>query len=115
MIFSLSPTPSDGGAKPELSLRFNFPVKQGSYELKGTDIAACNNCGVMLEQTVSPFAQYTPQKMLVSITSLTTNRVAGKFSGTMEFSFGTPDRVRKIAPTIMRVENGQFDIPIGQQ
>jgi hypothetical protein len=33
----------------------------------------------------------------------------------MEFSFGTPDRVRKIAPTIMRVENGQFDIPIGQQ
>jgi hypothetical protein len=115
MIFSLAPTSSDENAKPELSLRFNFPVKQGNYELTGTDTAACNNCGVMLEQTVSPFAQYTPQKMLVSITSLTTNRVAGKFSGTMEFSFGTPDRVRKIAPTIMRVENGQFDIPIGQQ
>ena len=115
MIFSLAPTSSDENAKPELSLRFNFPVKQGNYELTGTDNAACSNCGVMLEQTVSPFAQYTPQKMLVSITSLTTGRVTGKFSGTMEFSFGTPDRVRKIAPPIMRVENGQFDIPIAQQ
>jgi hypothetical protein len=115
MIFSLSPTPSDGGAKPELSLRFNFPVKQGSYELKGTDIAACNNCGVMLEQTISPFAQFTPQKMLVSITSLTANRVSGTFSGTLELGFSTPDRVRQVAPPIMRVENGQFDIPIAPQ
>lgn len=115
MIFSLAPTSNDENAKSELSLRFNFPVKQGNYELTGTDIAACNNCGVMLEQTVSPFAQYTPLKMLVSITSLTSDRVAGKFSGTMEFSFGTPDRVRKVAPPIMRVENGQFDIPIAQR
>jgi hypothetical protein len=115
MIFSLAPTSNDENATPELSLRFNFPVKQGTYELKGTDIAACNNCSVTLEQNSSPFAQYTPQKMLVSITSLTAKRVTGAFSGTLEFSFSTPDRVRKLAPPIMRVDNGQFDIPIAQQ
>jgi hypothetical protein len=114
MIFSLAPTSSNEGVTPEFSLRFNFPVKQGTYQLMGTDITACNNCGVVLEQNSSPFAQYTPQKMLVSITSLTANRVTGSFSGTLEFSFQTPDRVRKIAPPIMRVENGQFDIPIAR-
>jgi hypothetical protein len=105
----------DENATPELSLRFNFPVKQGTYELIGTDIAACNNCSVTLEQNSNPFAQYTPQKLLVSITSLTAKRVAGTFSGTLEFGFSTPDRVRKLAPPIMRVDNGQFDIPIAQQ
>lgn len=114
MRFSLAPTSKDEDAAPELSLAFNFPVRQGSYELMGTDIASCNNCGVTLSQLVGPFAQYTQQKMLVSITSLNASRVAGTFSGTMELDFGTPDRVRKLAPAIMRVVNGRFDIPIAQ-
>jgi hypothetical protein len=114
MIFTLAPTSSDENARPDLSLRFNFPVKQGTYDLMGTDIAACNNCSVTLDQEVSPFAQYSPQKMHVSITSLTASRVTGTFSGTLEFSFQTPDRVRKAAPPIMHVESGQFDIPIAQ-
>jgi hypothetical protein len=115
MIFSLAPTSSDEAAKSELSLRFNFPVKLGTYQLTGTDMASCNNCGVVLEQNVSPFAQYTPQHLVVSITSLTADRLTGTFSGTLEFSFQTPDRVRKLAPPIIRVENGQFDIPIVRQ
>jgi hypothetical protein len=115
VIFSLAPTSSDEAANPELSLRFNFPVKPGTYQLTGTDMAFCNNCGVVLSQNVSPFAQYTPQRMAVSITSLTDDRIIGTFSGTLEFSFQTPDTVRKLAPPLMRVENGQFDIPIVRQ
>jgi hypothetical protein len=115
VIFSLAPTSSDEAANSELSLRFNFPVKPGTYQLTGTDMAACNNCSVVLEQNVSPFAQYTPQHLVVSITSLTADRLTGTFSGTLEFSFQTPDPVRKLAPPIMRVENGQFDIPIRRQ
>jgi hypothetical protein len=112
MIFALAPTSNDESAVPELSLRFNFPVKQASYELQGTDIASCNNCSVVLSQEVAPYAQYSPQKLLVSITSLSADRVAGTFSGTLQYSFQTPDNVRKLAPPVMRIENGQFDIPI---
>jgi hypothetical protein len=115
VIFLLAPTSSDETAKSELSLRFNFPVKPGTYQLTGTDMAACNNCSVVLSQNVSPFAQYTPQRLVVSITSLTADRLIGTFSGTLEFSFQTPDPVRKLAPPIIRVENGQFDIPIVRQ
>jgi len=115
VIFSLAPTSSDEAAISELSLRFNFPVKPGTYQLTGTDTAACNNCDVMLSQEVRPFAQYTPQHLVVSITSLTADRIVGTFSGTLEFSFQTPDSVRKLAPPIIRVENGQFDIPIVRQ
>ncbi len=114
MIFSLAPTSGDEHATPELSLRFDLPVKLGTYELMSNDIAACDDCGVTLDQNSTPYAQYSPQKMQVSSTSLTANRVTGTFSGTLEFSSQTPESVRQGSPPIIRVENGQFDIPIAR-
>jgi hypothetical protein len=108
--FALAPTSPNDEVPPPLSFALNFPVKTGTYAVMGTDNAACGNCDITYSQEIAPFAKYWPQNMQVTITSLTAERVAGTFSGTLVLDQGMA--IRKVAPLNVRVENGQFDIPI---
>jgi hypothetical protein len=100
------------GAADAAGNRTSFSAVINGKPIKGDRVMALgtNSAGITPDGS-----EYTPRHLVVSITSLTADRIIGTFSGTLEFSFQTPDPVRKLAPPVIRVENGQFDIPIVRQ
>ncbi|HEY7895731.1 MAG TPA: hypothetical protein VIC24_12610 [Gemmatimonadaceae bacterium] len=94
--------------KANISLTFRFPPHTGTYVHAGT-YQSCT-CDLILNKniTIGDLARYNADTVTITITSMSTTRIAGTFSGNFKLSDDTPRAAQKRAT----VTNGKFDIPM---
>jgi hypothetical protein len=104
-LVALQPGPKVQSA---YELRFNFPVKVGTYKVVNSNNDECK-CDLILERA-NPFTRYSPDSMTFTISSLTASRITGSFAGTLKWKFDTPPDTKTSKTSV--VSDGKFDIAI---
>jgi len=106
LLFYLFSTKDGNDIKANYSFRFSFPAKVGTF----TKTDGCK-CGITLNTDISndKFARFFGDDgVVLTITSLTSTRVTGTFSGKFSLGSDTPRNPKKNVV----VTDGKFDIPM---
>jgi hypothetical protein len=95
---------SDKKGNDAYSFRFSVPDKTGSFTKNLHDSQPFD---ISIDFLGGDLSRYSAESVTVNITSVTTSRVAGTFSGKFSLSNDTPNGIKKE----VTVTDGKFDIP----
>jgi len=107
VMFTLYSTKDGNDPKPDYSIRIYVPRKTGTYTITDADDDADNHNYVTIDFLSGDFSRYRQGNFTVTITSISSTRVSGTFSGKGVLSNDTPRGTKKE----ITLSNGKFDVP----
>jgi hypothetical protein len=104
LLFFLKSTKDGSDPKPDYSFRFSIPDKEGVFTKNINDGQPYD---ITLDFLNGDRSRYWSQAVTVNLTSITTSRIQGTFSGKFILSNDTPRGNKKE----VTIADGKFDIP----